>query len=64
MRKGEAKNNTKPVIPATLETEIRRIEVQGQPRQKVRSHLNKKAEWVMYACNPSYEGDISRRIVV
>jgi hypothetical protein len=30
----------KPVIPASLEVEIRRIEVQSPPRQKVRETLS------------------------
>jgi hypothetical protein len=44
-----------PVIPETQEEEIRRIGVQGQPRQKARppSQIN-KLSMVVHTCSISY----------
>jgi hypothetical protein len=57
----------KPVIPASLEVEIRRIEVQSPPRQKVRETLSPQTNnpgMVLHAYNPSYTGVVGRRILV
>jgi hypothetical protein len=55
-----------PVIPATLELEIRRIEVQVQSDQKVSKNLchQKKLDVVAHACHVRYMGGISRGIAV
>jgi hypothetical protein len=49
-----------PVIPATQEVEIGKIEVQGQPMQKVSEtppiSMNKPG--VVHICNPNYVGGI------
>jgi hypothetical protein len=47
------------VIPATKETEIGRITVQGQPRQKVSKTPSQQE--MGCACNPGYVGGISRK---
>jgi hypothetical protein len=48
-----------PIIPATQETEIERILVQGQPRQKVLKTLSiNKVGVVACACDPSYMGGL------
>jgi hypothetical protein len=55
-----------PVIPATQEVEIGKIEVQGQPMQKVSEtppiSMNKPG--VVHICNPNYVGGIGRKIMV
>jgi hypothetical protein len=53
-----------PVILATWEVEIARIEVWDQPRQKVRAISTNKLEVVVHACDPNYAGGIGRRITV
>jgi hypothetical protein len=72
--KSDAEAHT-PEIPTSWEAEIKNITVQGHPRQKVnkggmwqkkklmRPHPNKKAGCDGHSCNPSYAGDINRRIV-
>jgi hypothetical protein len=35
-----------PIIPATWETEIRKIAVQGQPTQKVSETLSQRTIWI------------------
>jgi hypothetical protein len=42
----------------------KRMVVQGQPREKVRSYLNKQARHSVHSHNPSYKGDVGRRTVV
>jgi hypothetical protein len=55
-----------PVISATQKAEIRRIVIEGQPRQKISlPHLNKNNQWYHdTSCNPSCAGEIGRRIEV
>jgi hypothetical protein len=56
-----------PVIPVVWEAEIRRIAIQGQPRQKVGEPLlpilANKLGLVVHVCNPSYLA-LGRRITV
>jgi hypothetical protein len=54
----------RPTFPGTQEVEIRKIEVQDQPWQKlVRPHLN-KLDMVVHIYNSSYMGGISSRTAV
>jgi hypothetical protein len=55
-----------PIILATWEAKIGRLEVPGQPRQNMRLHLNgKKLGMVACICHPSYQRKHkNRRIVV
>jgi hypothetical protein len=51
-----------PVIPATWEVAIRRLTIQGQPRQKVlKIPLQSITQAWWSACHPSYAGNINRR---
>jgi hypothetical protein len=51
--------------PSTLEVEIRRIKVLGQPGQKVsRTPISTNKLGMVCACNPSYMGGTGRRILV
>jgi hypothetical protein len=52
------------VILATWEAEIRRIVIQGQPRQKVSEtpSLQKMLNVVVHTCHPIYAGSINQRI--
>jgi hypothetical protein len=48
-----------PLIPATLEADIRRIAVQGKTRKKVNEMpISTNGSWLLvaYDCNPSYLG--------
>jgi hypothetical protein len=54
-----------PVILATQEAEIRRIKVQGHPRQKV-CKTSSQPQWlgiVVYACYPRYTEGLRSRLV-
>jgi hypothetical protein len=55
-----------PVILAYWKAEIRKIEFQSQPRQKISKTPTSanKLRVVAYVCNPSYLGGIGMRIVV
>jgi hypothetical protein len=57
-----------PVIPVTQEVKIRRIQVQGQPRQKVSKTpppiSANKAGMVVCTCHFRYTGDIGRMTAV
>jgi hypothetical protein len=55
-----------PGIQATLETEIRRIRVQGQPKQKGSQNniSTNKLGMVIHTCDHSYVRGISKRTVV
>jgi hypothetical protein len=54
------------IIPATWKEEIRRIAIQGWPRQKVNETLISvyKLGMVVHACHSSYVGYVNRRISV
>jgi hypothetical protein len=46
-----------PIILASWEAEIRRLEARGQPRQKVSETSSELISWVwVHACDPSYTG--------
>jgi hypothetical protein len=56
-----------PVIRATWEADIRGIKVPGQPRQNSSRDpilIHKKLCVMVHACDPSYSGSATRRIVV
>jgi hypothetical protein len=55
-----------PVIPAMQETDIRRMEVQGQPTKKVNEILISinKPSVVVHVYNPSYKDSIGRSNIV
>jgi hypothetical protein len=52
-------------LPATQEVEIRKMEVQGQPWQKVKeTPSQQKSGMATYVCNTSCQGGIGRKIAV
>jgi hypothetical protein len=54
-----------PIIPATLEVEIKRTIVQVQQEKKLaRPYLNKLNRCSCTKYNPSYSGGIGRKIAV
>jgi hypothetical protein len=60
-----------PIIPATQGAEIGRMEIQGQPQQKVsetssqpKKKKKKKLVMVAHTCLFSYKKGVNRRIVV
>jgi hypothetical protein len=55
-----------PIILATQEVQIRKIQVQGQIRQKVGNTptSSSKPGIVTLACHPSYTGNINKRRMV
>jgi hypothetical protein len=53
-----------PVILPTSKIEIKRIMVQGQPRQKVTETPKHKLSMVVQVCNPSYAESRGKKIAV
>jgi hypothetical protein len=54
-----------PAIPAAQEADIRKIDFQSQPRQKVPETPSQQTKQVViHACNSSYEGAVATKIVV
>jgi uncharacterized protein (DUF934 family) len=51
------------IIPATQKVEIRRIAVQGQPKQNI-SELISELEAIVHICIPSYQRGRGRRIAI
>jgi hypothetical protein len=49
------------IIPASWESEIGKIMIQGQPDQKYNSISTNKPGIVVHSCNPNFVGDTGRR---